>query len=108
MSTFSRLVRFRPSSSIHREPLIGQPLDNNQDVGLAMRDGDPVAVSVFSGQSVLTPGHPTGSIETIGELLSPLARHEVGTIRCIGLNVSWKYTGLEIRLTHSTPAMQRR
>jgi 2-keto-4-pentenoate hydratase/2-oxohepta-3-ene-1,7-dioic acid hydratase in catechol pathway len=42
----------------------------------------------YSGSSVLSPGIPNGKIATIGKLLSPLAESEVGTIRCIGLNVS--------------------
>jgi len=43
---------------------------------------------VFSGKSVLSAGEPTGKKETIGKLLSPLTKEEVGSIRCIGLNVS--------------------
>lgn len=42
---------------------------------------------VFSGSSVLAPGEATGNIEAISRVLSPLASSEVGTIRCIGLNV---------------------
>lgn len=45
-------------------------------------------METYSGTSVLDPGTPTGKIETVGRLLSPLAASEVGTIRCIGLNVS--------------------
>lgn len=37
---------------------------------------------------VLDPGEPNGKIEIIGRLLSPVSAAEVGTIRCIGLNVS--------------------
>ena len=43
-------------------------------------------MEIYSGKSVLSPGAPTGKIETVGRLLSPLAESEVGTIRCIGLN----------------------
>lgn len=43
---------------------------------------------MFSGKSVLSPGEATGKKETIGKLLSPLTKEEVGSIRCIGLNVS--------------------
>ena len=43
---------------------------------------------MFSGKSVLGAGEPTGKKETIGKLLSPLTKEEVGSIRCIGLNVS--------------------
>lgn len=56
-------------------------------MGAAVRKGLDVAVNVFSGESVLSPGSDTGGVETIGRVLSPLAQSEVGTIRCIGLNV---------------------
>lgn len=66
--------------------LIGEPADAALDVGVAVRAGQSVLVNVFAGQSILSPGAPTGATETIGKLLSPLAQNEVGTIRCIGLN----------------------
>lgn len=81
------LVRFVSKSDSSRI-LIGEPLQNDLNVGLALRKGDNVQVTVFSGISVLSPGIRTGEIETIGRLLSPLAQSEIGTIRCIGLNVS--------------------
>lgn len=86
MSTYSRLVRFQPKAS--STPLIGQPRDPKLDVGLASYAGDTIEVDVFSGKSVLAPGQPTGETAVVETLLSPLAAHEVGTIRCIGLNVS--------------------
>jgi hypothetical protein len=79
-------VRFVPksdSSSI----LIGEPSQEDLDVGLATRDGQDVSVSVFSGQSVLSPGSRTERTEIVERILSPLSQEEVGTIRCIGLNV---------------------
>ncbi|TYJ51354.1 hypothetical protein B9479_008080 [Cryptococcus floricola] len=85
MSTFSRLIRFYPKSSPLR-PLIGQPVDPTLDVGLATYNRTPVEVDVFSGVSVLSPGTSTGRREVVDRILSPLAQHEVGTIRCIGLN----------------------
>jgi hypothetical protein len=97
MSTWSRLIRFRPSddpSAVH----IGEPVRSDLDVGLAVYnngklgkegEGDAVEVEVkvFSGRSVLDAGEPTGEVKKVGRLLSPLGRDEVGTIRCIGLNV---------------------
>jgi hypothetical protein len=80
------LVRFVPKSS-GSSVLLGQPVDENVDVGLAVREGKGIQVSVFSGSSVLDPGLKTDRIETIDRILSPLAQEEVGTIRCIGLNV---------------------
>jgi hypothetical protein len=49
-----------------------------------------VQVKVYSGSSVLSPGSPTDRVETIDRVLSPLAEEEIGgSIRCIGLNVSF-------------------
>lgn len=86
MATFKRLVRFVSKSG--GEPLIGEPVERDQDVGLATYAGEPVEVEVFAGRSVLEPGERTGKKEHVERLLSPLAASEVGTIRCIGLNVS--------------------
>ncbi|KAJ5623949.1 hypothetical protein N7510_000258 [Penicillium lagena] len=84
-STFSRLVRFVPKSN-PSQVLIGEPVDSQLDVGLALYHGKDVAVRPFSGNSVLNPGQATDATETIARVLSPLAQSEVGSIRCIGLN----------------------
>ncbi|KAF5572346.1 bifunctional 4-hydroxyphenylacetate degradation enzyme [Fusarium pseudoanthophilum] len=84
-SAFKRLVRFVPKSA-PSSILIGEPVQASLDVGLASREGKDVAVNVFSGRSVLSPGSRTDRTESIERLLSPLAQEEVGTIRCIGLN----------------------
>jgi hypothetical protein len=84
--TIIGLARFIPKSS--DDILIGEPVDESIDVGAATLAGKDVEVEIYSGSSVLNPGSPTGKTETIGRLLSPLAESEVGTIRCIGLNVS--------------------
>lgn len=86
MSNYTRLVRFLPQSS-PASPLVGEPVDDSLDVGLATYEGKPIEVEVFSGSSILSPGEKTGDRAIIGRL-SPLAQSEVGTIRCIGLNVS--------------------
>ena len=85
--SFNRLVRFVPASD-SKVVLLGEPVDANQDVGAAIRKGEDVEVKVFSGKSALNPGSLTDKVEKIATLLSPLAQEEVGTIRCIGLNVS--------------------
>ncbi|KAF2663229.1 hypothetical protein BT63DRAFT_430425 [Microthyrium microscopicum] len=82
---YSRLVRFIPKSS-PGTVLIGQPVDDSLDVGLATRKGEEVEVRVFSGSSALSPGELTNKREKVGTLLSPISREEIGTIRCIGLN----------------------
>lgn len=80
------LLRFIPKSH-SSEILLGQPIDDEVDVGIATREGQEVLVAVYSGNSVLEPGFRTSRIEAVSTLLSPLAQEEVGTIRCIGLNV---------------------
>ena len=84
--SFNRLVRFVPASD-SKATLIGEPVDAEVDVGLALRKGDEVEVKVFSGKSALNPGSLSDKTEKIARLLSPLSQEEVGTIRCIGLNV---------------------
>jgi hypothetical protein len=84
--SYSRLIRFIPRSG--SSPVIGEPTDKSLDVGLAVYQGKQVKADVYSGNSILEPGEKTGKSEVVGELLSPLAAKEVGTIRCIGLNVS--------------------
>ena len=79
-------MRFIPRSSPSKI-LIGQPADKDIDVGAALRKGQEVAVNVWSGSSVLSPGASTGATETIDRVLSPLAQNEIGTVRCVGLNV---------------------
>jgi hypothetical protein len=66
---------------------VGQPQDVNVDVGLALHAGKEVTVNIFSGTSVLDVGSDTGKTAVIDRILSPLTQNEVGTIRCIGLNV---------------------
>lgn len=51
-------------------------------------------MKVFSGSSVLNPGSATDKVEVIDRVLSPLDTNEVGTIRCIGLNVSLPGSGI--------------
>ncbi|KAJ9193954.1 hypothetical protein DTO027B5_5511 [Paecilomyces variotii] len=84
-SCFSRLVRFIPKSDASKI-LLGEPVDASIDVGLATYRNQDVEVRLFSGTSVLQPGEKTDTVETIGRVLSPLTKQEVGTIRCIGLN----------------------
>lgn len=81
------LVRFVPKGD-DSKVLIGEPVDNQVDVGAAVRKGEDVEVTVYSGTSVLDAGSPTGNKATIGRILSPVTAQEAGTIRCIGLNVS--------------------
>ena len=86
-ASWSRLIRFNPKSA-PSTILIGEPVDRELDVGLASYSSEEIKVNVYSGSTVLEAGQQTGKEEIVGRLLSPLAKHEVGTIRCIGLNVS--------------------
>lgn len=83
--SFNRLVRFVPKGD-DSKVLIGEPVDNQVDVGAAVRKGEDVEVTIYSGTSVLDAGSPTGNKATIGRILSPVTAQEAGTIRCIGLN----------------------
>jgi len=85
--SFTRLIRFIPASDTSTI-LLGQPVDINQDVGLASRKGEDIEARVFNGTSALNPGTLTEKVEKVNRILSPLTQKEVGTIRCIGLNVS--------------------
>ena len=83
---FTGLVRFVPVAD-PTKVLIGQPQQDDVDVGMALYQNHEIKVYVFSGRSVLDPGQKTGDTAIVSRLLSPLASSEVGTIRCIGLNV---------------------
>ncbi|KAM0572484.1 hypothetical protein ACHAP9_002738 [Verticillium nonalfalfae] len=85
LPSFQRLVRFIPKSNALKV-LIGEPESTTIDVGVALRKGQDVPVLVWSGSSVLSPGTKTTQREVVDKVLSPVAPHEVGTIRCIGLN----------------------
>lgn len=108
------LVRFVPKGD-DSKILIGQPADSSIDVGAAVRKGEDVQVKLYSGKSVLDAGSPTGETASIARILSPLAQEEVGTIRCIGLNVSLSTTckqpvlplTLDCHSTRSTPRRPR-
>ena len=83
---FRRLVRFVPKSD-PSNILIGEPSDETVDVGKALREGTRLEALRWTGSTVLSPGSKTDRVEIIHRVLSPLASNEVGTIRCIGLNV---------------------
>ncbi|KAL4929875.1 fumarylacetoacetate hydrolase family protein [Aspergillus undulatus] len=86
-SSFSRLVRFNPNSNSSKI-CIGEPLDPEVDIGLAVLEGREIQVTLFSGTSILNPGTKTNKVETIAKILSPLSQSEIGggAVRCIGLN----------------------
>ncbi|KAL2206920.1 hypothetical protein CC79DRAFT_1335173 [Sarocladium strictum] len=84
-ASFSRLIRFVPKND-QTVTLIGEPTSKSTDIGLSLRQNKPILAYVFDGFSVLSPGQQTSKEVEVGRVLSPVAQHEVGTIRCIGLN----------------------
>jgi hypothetical protein len=95
------LVRFVPRAN-KNTICIGQPVLPDLDVGVATYAGVTVEVNVFTGTSVLDPGTPTGNFELVERLLSPLSEDEIGTVRCIGLNVGYFTRITEARSSHMT------
>ncbi|KAK4048446.1 hypothetical protein OIV83_004792 [Microbotryomycetes sp. JL201] len=87
MSTWTRLVRYNAKSDPSGPAHVGEPVDEQLDVGRAIYYHDePIKVKRFSGSSILNAGQPTGEVDEVDKVLSPLAEAEVGSIRCIGLN----------------------
>jgi hypothetical protein len=60
--------------------LIGVPVINDLDVGGAIYDGELIEAKIFMGGPVLEPGTPTGRVETVKKLLSPLSNKKISTI----------------------------
>ena len=89
------LARFVPKG-YPSKILIGEPENHNVDVGLGLYKGETVKARVFCGSSVLEPGTPSGEVVEIDRVLSPLTQAEVGTIRCIGLNVRLDRAWIEL------------
>ncbi|KAI1075418.1 fumarylacetoacetate hydrolase [Whalleya microplaca] len=82
---WNRLIRFVAQQDGNE--YIGEPIDENLDIGDALASSEIVSVRVLSGTSALElEAEPTSTVLTVQRLLPPLSRAEVGTIRCIGLN----------------------
>ncbi|EMT70410.1 homoprotocatechuate catabolism bifunctional isomerase/decarboxylase [Fusarium oxysporum II5] len=99
LTSFTRLIRFTAKNEPSKI-LIGEPVSGSVDVGLVLRNGQDVWAYLFTGSSMLELGNKTGQKVQVDRLLSPLAQHEVGTIRCIGLN--YKQHAREVNLTIPT------
>ncbi|KAH7073677.1 fumarylacetoacetate hydrolase [Paraphoma chrysanthemicola] len=84
-TSWTRLVRFIAVED--NKEHIGEPANPDLDVGAALASGSSVEVREFLGSSVLDLcAQPTTKVLAISQLLPPLSRSEIGTIRCIGLN----------------------
>jgi len=92
---WSRLIRFIPSSSrcdfangdSHAAQWVfGEPIDPEQDVGLAMAEATTVEAWILEGEVPWKAMRRTGEKAVVSKLLSPLSAEMSGMIRCIGLN----------------------
>jgi len=81
---WTRLIRFVAveTSQIH----IGQPIDPQLDVGLAVADNKQVLAHEILGSPFDPAAQLTKNILSVKTLLSPLAREQIGLARCLGLN----------------------
>ena len=86
-----RLIRFLSSPNSHAH--VGEPVDGEVDVGLALYEGKSIEAYELGGNSLLHSEAltRTGKVLNVHQLLSPIAQDEIGTIRCIGLNVSCSF-----------------
>lgn len=81
MSAWTRLVRFEDDAGDVR---LGQPADNDEDIGLAVASGKPVDVFLIQGD--IYTGTVTNKKVRVKSLLAPISRQECSLIRCLGLN----------------------
>ncbi|OBZ70072.1 Fumarylacetoacetate hydrolase domain-containing protein 2 [Grifola frondosa] len=81
---WTRLIRFvaAETSQVH----IGEPVDAKLDIGLAIQQNKPVKAYEIVGSALDPTAQVTKNVLTVKELLAPLAREEVGLVRCLGLN----------------------
>ena len=81
LSTRSQMVRRLDLILLHLQNIL------TKSVGAALASGLIVEVRKFQGPSTLdATAAATSTILTISQLLPPLSKSEVGTIRCVGLN----------------------
>lgn len=81
---WTRLIRFvaAETSQIH----IGQPIDSQLDVGLAVAANKLVLAHEILGSPFDPAAQLTKNILSVKTLLSPLSREQIGPARCLGLN----------------------
>jgi len=84
--SWTRLIRFVAveTKRIH----IGQPIEPNLDVGLAIHSKQVVKAHEIVGSALDTHAKLTDKVLTVATLLEPLSRDQVGLVRCLGLNYS--------------------
>jgi len=81
---WTRLIRFvaAETSQVH----IGQPVDSTLDIGLAFQRKIPIRAYEIIGSTLDPSAQVSNTVLTVKELLAPLAREQVGLVRCLGLN----------------------
>ncbi|KAI0254727.1 hypothetical protein BJV78DRAFT_1120716 [Lactifluus subvellereus] len=81
---WTRLIRFvaAETSQIH----IGQPVDPQLDIGLAVANKKPVFAHEILGSPFDPAAQLTKNMLSVKTLLSPLSREQIGLARCLGLN----------------------
>ncbi|KAG8760279.1 hypothetical protein FRC14_003577 [Serendipita sp. 396] len=86
--SWSRLVRFHAKGHGKRV-FLGQPVDPNIDVGVAVHAGHTVKVYEISANSALDENaRVTTNILDIAHLLTPLSLDDIPVVRALGLNYS--------------------
>ncbi|KAK1922333.1 fumarylacetoacetate hydrolase [Papiliotrema laurentii] len=94
--TWNRLIRF---ISTDGRVLLGEPVDGELDIGLAMSSGQTIEAHVLGGKHAWeATAVRTGKTALVQTLLSPISQTECPTIRCTGL--SYKDHADELGLPH--------
>ncbi|EGN92049.1 hypothetical protein SERLA73DRAFT_191696 [Serpula lacrymans var. lacrymans S7.3] len=83
---WTRLIRFVAveTGMVH----IGQPVNGNLDIGLAFHFKETIKAYEILGSYLDPAAQLSNNILTVKELLAPLSREEMKTVRCLGLNYS--------------------
>jgi len=83
-ANWTRLIRFvaAETSRIH----IGQPIDPNVDVGLAVWGRQTIKAYEITGSAFDSNARVTDTVLTVKHLMEPLSREQVKLVRCLGLN----------------------
>ncbi|KAH9965895.1 fumarylacetoacetate hydrolase [Russula dissimulans] len=81
---WTRLIRFvaAETSQVH----IGQPVDPQLDIGLAVANKTQVLAHEILGSPFDPAAQVTKHTLSVQTLLSPLSREQIGLARCLGLN----------------------
>ncbi|KAL7419930.1 hypothetical protein Q5752_005849 [Cryptotrichosporon argae] len=83
-ATWLRLIRFEDE---HGEVHLGEPVDNELDIGLAVAEGTPVLAHVLDAETPWdADARRTGETKLVVRLLCPLTPQQTGAIRATGLS----------------------